>query len=88
MDQQALVLARKLTPAFRRLRIAPVHVAIHEIVNHLDVTAELEFLERTLAQVLRDGGDAVALLDGEARDRKIGGSRRLVFDVADICFAR
>src|SRR2546430_7406845 len=50
---------------------AVVEVAVHEIGDDFDGALDLEFLESLIEQIARDGGDAVALLDGKARDGKI-----------------
>ena len=71
MHQQALAVGRVLLRELRRIFASAIHVAIHEVVNDLDVILDVELAQRALPQVLRDGGDAVALLDGEARDRQI-----------------
>ena len=54
-----------LGPLFARrlVRAAHVLIAIHEIRNHFDRTLDLEFANGVLAQVVRNGGDAIALLD-------------------------
>src|SRR5437868_10081456 len=71
MDQQLLVAIGKLRPPFRGLRIAAIDVAVDEVVDHFDGMLYFEFLYRPVFQVMRDGGDAVALLDRKTRDGKI-----------------
>ena len=50
---------------------AVVEVAVHEIGDDFDGALDFEFLESLVEQISGDGGDAVALLDGKARDGKI-----------------
>src|SRR6185369_17913070 len=49
-----------------------VHVAVDEVVDHLNVIANIELAQGALPQVLRDGGDSIALLDGETGNGKVG----------------
>src|SRR6202040_73754 len=51
--------------------VAGVEIAVDEIGDNVDGALDVEFLERLRQQVLRDGGDAVALLDGKTRNRGI-----------------
>ncbi len=53
------------------LGAASIEIAIHEVGDDFDGTLDVEFLERLLAEVVGDGGDAVALLDGKFRDGEI-----------------
>src|SRR6266700_3338259 len=50
---------------------AIVEIAIHEIWNDFDGALDFEFLESLLEKIAGDGGDAVALLDGEASNGEI-----------------
>ena len=50
---------------------AVVEIAVHEIGNDFDGALDLEFLESLIQQIARNGSDAVALLDGKARDGEI-----------------
>lgn len=50
---------------------AMIEIAVHEIADDLNWPTDVEFLDRPVAQVAGDGGDAVALLDREARDGQI-----------------
>src|SRR6267142_1582829 len=50
---------------------AIVEIAIHEIGDDFDGALDVEVLESFLQKILRDGGDAVALLDGKFSDGKI-----------------
>ena len=51
-------------------------VTIHEVINDLNMVMNIEFLQRALFQVLRDGGHAVTLLDGITGHRQMNGPRR------------
>ncbi len=51
-----------------RIGFAGIKIAIHEIGNHFDGPLDVEFLERALLQIMRDGGDAVGLLDRKFGD--------------------
>ena len=51
--------------------LAGVEIAIDEIRDDVDGALDVEFFERLREQVIGDGGDAVALLDGKAGDREI-----------------
>ena len=53
------------------LRRALVEIAVHEVGNHLDRRLHVEDLDGPLLQIIRNRGDAVALVDGEARDRQV-----------------
>src|SRR5882672_8352018 len=50
---------------------AVVEVAIHEVGDDFDGTLDVEVLKSFLQKIVRDGGDAVALLDGKFGDGKI-----------------
>src|SRR6266699_3266085 len=50
---------------------AVVEIAVHEIGNDFDGALDFEFLDSLVEQIARDGGDAVALLDGKTCDGKI-----------------
>ena len=71
MHQDALAGVGILQAMLLRLRIAPVLVAIHEVVDHFDRVMDFEFADSAVTQVVRNGGDTVAMLDREPRDRQI-----------------
>jgi len=71
VHQQPFVIGDILNPFLHPLRFAQVVVAVHEIRDHFDVVLDVENIQSAVAQILRDGGDAVALLDGKTRNRKI-----------------
>ena len=48
-----------------------VEIAVDEIRYHVDGPLDFKFSQRAVSQVIRYGGDAVALLDREARDGQI-----------------
>src|SRR6266850_3697509 len=50
---------------------AIVEIAIHEIGDDFDGALDVEILESFLQKIVRDGGDAVALLDGKFGNGKI-----------------
>ena len=54
-----------------RLWCARVEIAIHEIGDDFDGALDVELFEGLIQEVMRDGGDAVALLDGEFGDGEI-----------------
>jgi len=72
VHQQALVFGNILAALFQPFRFAQILVAVHKVGDDLDVVLDVENSQGAGAQILRDGGHAVALLDGETRDRKIG----------------
>jgi len=51
--------------------LARVQIAVDEIGDDLDGAFDVELFEGLREEVVGDGGDAVALLDREARDRKV-----------------
>jgi len=71
VHQQPLVVGDILTPLFQPFRFAQILIAVHKVRDDLDVVLDVEHLKRAVAQILRDRGHAVALLDGKARNRKI-----------------
>src|SRR5262249_44957420 len=71
VNQDALVASGKFPAALGGVGVALVGIAIDEVVDHLDRITNLEFLHGTFLQVIRDGGNAVALLDGITRHRQI-----------------
>src|SRR5262249_50384604 len=48
-----------------------LEITVDEVRNYLDWPLDLEFSHRAIAQVIRNRGDAVALLDGKPRDRQV-----------------
>jgi hypothetical protein len=54
------------------LRVANVKVAIDEVADDFDLACDAEVFAGALAQVGGDGGDAVRLVDAEARNGEIG----------------
>ncbi len=50
---------------------AGVQIAVHEVGDHLDGALDVEIFEGLVQQILRNGGDAVALLDGEFGDGQV-----------------
>src|SRR5258708_10307635 len=62
---------------------AAVEIAVYEIRDDFDGALDVEFLERLVEQMAGDGGDAVALLDGKARDGQIGASAPYERNVGD-----
>jgi len=71
VHQQALVVGYILAALFQPFRFAQILVAVHEVRDDFDMVLDIENIERAVAQILRDGGHAVALLDGKTRNRKI-----------------
>ena len=69
MYQQALPVRGVLLLEFRNLFAPAIHIAIDEVVNHLDLVPDIELAQGALSQILRNGGYSVALLNGEAGDR-------------------
>ena len=52
--------------------LAAVEVAVDEIGDDVNGPLDVEFLESLAEEVSGDSGDAIALFDGEFRDREIG----------------
>ena len=50
--------------------VAAIEIAIDEIGNDFDGPLDVELLDGLFLEVVRDGGDAIGLLDGESRDRE------------------
>ncbi len=73
VHQDFFVRLRIVAARLQQFRRAVVDVAVHEVGNHLDRGLHLEDFHRALLQVVGDGSNAVALLNGKARDRKVGG---------------
>src|SRR5580692_10046308 len=71
MYHEAFTVRGILEPALRSLGITNVDVAIHEVVDDFNMVLDVEFPQRTLAQILRDGSYAIALFDRETRDRQV-----------------
>ena len=57
---------------FAGLRIAQVNVAIDEVRDDMDRAGGREGFNGLAPQIIGDGGDAVAFVDGVAGDRQIG----------------
>ena len=55
----------------RWLRRAGVEIAVDEIGDDFDGALDVEFFDGLVEEILGDGGDAVALLDGEFGDGEI-----------------
>src|SRR5678815_6190200 len=72
MQEQALAIRGVFLLKFRSVFASAVHVAVDEVVDHLNVIANIELAQGALLQVLRDGGDSIALLDGETGNGKVG----------------
>ena len=70
MHQDAFAVGSIFQPPLRLPGIANIDIAIHEVVDHLDVVLDVELPQRALAQILRDGSYAVALLDRETSNRE------------------
>ena len=64
MNQNAFAARGILAAPFGCLRIANIYVAVYEVVNHLNVVLDFEFAHGGFAQIFRDSGNAVALLNG------------------------
>src|SRR6201984_2725034 len=71
MHQEGLTGGRPFGP-LRGIRLAGIEVAINEVRNDFDGPPDVEFLEGLLQELLRDGGDAVALFDGKLGNRQVG----------------
>jgi len=71
VHQQPLVVPDILDALFHPFRFAQILVAVDEVRDDLDVVLDVENVQRAVAQILRNGRHAVALLDGKARNRKI-----------------
>src|SRR5437867_2104509 len=71
MHKQTLAPGGVLLPELDGVFASRIHIAIHEVVNHFDLVANVEFAQRAFLQILRDRSHAIALLDREARNRKI-----------------
>jgi len=72
VHQQPLFVGDILNAFLQPFWSALVVVAVHEIGDDFDVILDVEYVECAVAQILRDRGYAVALLNGKARNRKIG----------------
>ena len=72
MHQQPLVLGRILGAKFCGILGPAIHVAIHRVVDDFDFFLHIEDPHGAVAQIVGDGGDAVALVDGIARDGQVG----------------
>ncbi len=57
--------------AATREGVAKVDIAVDEVTDDLDLRGDGEGLASTVAQVARDAGDAVGLLDTELGDRQV-----------------
>ena len=55
----------------RSLFASAIDVAIHKVINHLDIVSDVQLAQGTFLQILRYRSYSIALLDGKARDRKI-----------------
>ena len=71
MNQDALAGRGILQARLRGLGVAQIHIAVDEVVDHLDVILDVEFLQRLLAQIFGDGRYPVTFFNGIARDREI-----------------
>src|ERR1019366_10749285 len=79
VHQYPLVGAGVLGAMFQQFRSAVVEIAVDEVGNHLDGRLHRKHFQGPPLEILGDGGDAVALIDGKARDgqiRRIGANQR------------
>ncbi len=72
MHQQPLFLGRILEAKFGGVLGPAIHVAIDRVVDDFDFFPHVENPQGAVAQVVGDGGDAVALVDGIAGDGQVG----------------
>jgi len=72
VHEQPLLVGDILAALFQPLRFPHVVIAVDEVGDDFDVVLDVEDVKRAVAQILRNRGYAVALLDGEARNRKVG----------------
>src|ERR1035441_8170873 len=49
-----------------------IHVAIYRVIDYFDLLIDIEDAHRTIAEIIGNGSDAVALVDGVARDGQVG----------------
>src|SRR2546423_7729654 len=71
MHENSLIVGCVLAAMFLPSRRTNVLVAVDEVGDDFNVILDVKDVDGAGAQVLRDGGDAVALLDGKTRDREI-----------------
>ncbi len=72
MYQHTLTVGRVLRALLRKRRwVAAVHIGIDRVVNYFDAVLHVEHALRAVPQVIRNRGDAVALLDRVAGDRQV-----------------
>src|SRR5690349_11832247 len=50
---------------------AMILIAVHKIADDLDGATDVEFLDRAFAQIIGNGGDAIALLNRKTGDGQI-----------------
>ena len=72
MHQQSLAVGGILRAEFRRVFAPAVHVTIDRVIDDFDFLIDIENPHRSVAQVIGDGSDSVALIDGIARNGQIG----------------
>ena len=63
VNQDALVSRGILQAPLRGLCVAQIHIAVDEVVDHLNMILDVEFLQRLLAQIFGDGRHSVAFLN-------------------------
>src|SRR4029077_6749041 len=81
MHEDGLAIGRPLF-AQAGLWFAVVEIAIHKIGDYFDGAFDVELFESLIQKVLGDGGDAVALFDGEFCDGQIAA---VTADESDVC---
>src|SRR5581483_1032920 len=63
--------AREFATALQPAGVAAIKIAVDEVGDDANLAFHRELRPRSFAQVVRDGGYTVALLDGKAGDRKV-----------------
>jgi len=71
MHQQPLVIGYIFKTLVHPFRFAEILVAVDEVGNDFNVLLDIENIKGAIAQILRDRGHAVALLNGKARYGKV-----------------
>src|SRR5882757_7847183 len=71
MDQNSLIVRCVLPTMLLASSGADILIAVDEVRDDLNVILDVKHVDGAGTQVLRDCSDAIALLNGKPRDRKI-----------------
>ena len=71
VNKNSLAIGRILLAPLSKILVARIHIAINKVVDDLDVVLHVELAHRSLAQILCDGGDSIALFDRVTRDWQV-----------------